>query len=636
MTWLETTRRPAVALALVGVSGFAGGAVFLPAVAQSAEPRDPMALLVSGLFGACAYLLLWLAASALLARPTGVTAGGLMRRTALVFAVSLAPLISYFPYLIYRTGLEGESVELPPLGTRYSSIALLVWSLILLAVLLRLTLSSDESRLLDRLTRRPALTLIIMMALWLVVFFVLDLVKDRYMQVNTLNSAVFSEAMLDITDSRGFMYGSVALVDGASIFGVHINAIFLFILPIFRLFPDYRTLLFLSDLALALAAWPFYLLARRHFSTAMSLMFAAMFLLHPVISAQPGRSDFSEIRFMPVLFLTTFYLFEARRFWWFCAAALGLMTVREDMGLFVAFFGIYALLRRYPLKWILTPLAGGLAWFAISVTVLLPRLSPTGTAIRSTVRYSALGSNGAEIAKTLIFRPWKAVQAALSTSSHLGAAYGLFLTTGAGLPFLSAAVLLAVPAVSELLFQQTTTLVNFMAMPAAASLLVAYIYGLSRLDRIAHRRWNLTAGATASVVGVITVFLALAPFHTWFNADLYRPRYNYEAALQAFSMVPEDASVRLPEFMLAYAKPTQNLGGYLQASYQKEQEGIVTVNQNYLIIDRRIPMRTGDNRYYEGLIDVTEYILNSPDFRKVYGKDDIELYVRNGYEPVNT
>lgn len=634
MTALKICRSRTMAAILVGASGFGGWMVFIPSCLEAAPARHPSTLIASGSAGAVTYILLWLAVSALLSGHSGQPAGDLIRRTGKIFAVSLAPLISYFPYLVYRTSLVGESVEVPPLGPTLSAVILLLWSLALLAVLLRLTLSKKDSPLLTRLTRRPAVTLAIMMTTWLVVFFILDVLKDQYMHVTTLNSAVFSEAMLNVTDSRGLMFSHLALSEGSSIFGAHINAIFLLILPLFRLFPDYRWLLFISDVALALAAWPVYLLARRHFSTAISLLFAAMFLFHPIVTAQPGRSDLSELRFVPVLFLTAFYLFETRRFWWFAGAALLLMTIREDMGLFVAFFGIYALMRRYPLKWILAPLGVGLVWFLVSVAVLLPHLSPTGTAVRSTVRYTALGSNGVEIAKTLFFRPWKVAQVATSTPSHIGAAYGLLISLGMGIPLLSGAVVLAIPAVAELLFQQTTNLINFMAVPALATLLVAYMDGLSRLDRICRRRWHLKAGTTAAVLGVLLFFLALAPFHTWFNPDLYRPRYNYEAAREAFGMIPDDARIRLPEFMLAYARPAQTLSGYHQATYQEDLAGGFVIKDDYLIIDRRIPARTGDNRYYNGLEDITDYLMQSPDFRKVYERDDIELYVRNGFNPV--
>lgn len=624
----------AVAIAAVALAGAVAGAIFLPSVTESATPRSPGTLAPGALAGAVIWLLLWLIVAALLSGRLQEKTGSLLNRTGIVLAVSLAPLISYLPYLIYRTGLEGDIATLPPLGTRPSAILLLIWSLLLLAALLRLTLGSSESRLVGLLTRKPAWTLGALMLVWLVVFFILDVTKLQYMQVTTVNSALFREAMLDVTDPRGFMWSNLLYDSGNTIFSVHINAIFLFLLPLFRIWPDYRWLLLISDVALALSAWPAYLIARRHFSTAVSLLIAAMLLLHPIMTAQPGLSDFSELRFLPVLFLTACYFFERKKLLLFAIAAFFVLTIREDMGLFVAFFGLYALVRRYPWQWVVLPLAAGLGWFVALGSVLLPRLAPSGTAARAALRYANLGSSGSEIAKTLLFKPWKAIEAAFSTPSHIGVAYGLFISFGLGIPLLSASVILAVPAVSELMFQSTTNLVNFMALPAVPALIFAYTNGLARFDRIAQRRWNLTAGRTAAIAAVFFFFLGLSTFHAWFNPDLYRPRYNYDAAREALAMVPEDGSVMMPEFMLAYGKQSQIVRGFHQIAYELDLRNTYHVSEDYVIVDRRIPSRDADNRYYTGLRDVTELLAGSPDYRKVYSQDDIELFVKNGKEPV--
>ena len=141
--------------------------------------------------------------------------------------------------------------------------------------------------------------------------------QDAIHAGQSVNSALFAEAMPHVFDPRGFMYSNLLHAEGAPLFGVHVNAIFIFLVPLFRVWPDYRLLLFISDVALALSAIPAYLIARRYFSAAVSLLLAAMVILHPIMMAQPGRSDISELRFMPVLFLTAFYLFEKRRFWCF-------------------------------------------------------------------------------------------------------------------------------------------------------------------------------------------------------------------------------------------------------------------------------------------------------------------------------
>ncbi|GBE57318.1 hypothetical protein BMS3Abin01_00230 [bacterium BMS3Abin01] len=618
---------------LVVTSGFLGGAVFLPGLSRAGVTAG--SCLAGGLIGSLALTVIWLIASALLAGRAGSTAKEMSRRLSTWFALGLLPLIMYFPYMYYRTGLEGDSVELPPLDSRSSVILLLLWSLLLLAVLLHLDISTSETRLERWISRHPEKVLITMMVVWLVIFFPLDVLKDQYMHTTTINSAFFKQSMLHVFDARGLFFGESSLGHGATLFATHINAIFFFITPIFRIWPDYRWLLFISDVALVLSAIPAYYLARRYFAAGTSLLLTLMVLLHPIMAAQPGRSDFSEIRFAPVLILTMFYFFQSRRFWLFVAFSLMLMTIREDMSLIVAFVGIYALLIRRSPRWVLTPIIGGVGYFAAANFYLLPLFNPQGRAVRADVRYSALGSSGSEILKTIIFKPWKAIGIALSTPSHIGAVYGLALTFGLGIPLLSGAVLLAITPVSELLFQSTTTLVNFMALPTFATLMIAFILGLARLDRFCQKRWLTRRGRAGLTVGVVMFFLCLSVSHTWFNPGLYRPRYNYNEALEAFQMIPDDASIMLPEFMLVYGKPDQALGSFHQITYQLEEDGGFEVTADYVLIDLRIPERTGDNRYYNGLIEVTEFVSCSPDYSKVFERNDIALYVRKNIVPAN-
>jgi hypothetical protein len=425
------------------------------------------------------------------------------------------------------------------------------------------------------------------------------------------------------------MFSDLLQVNGSSLFGIHINAIFILITPLFRIWPDYKFLIFLSDVALALSAWPLYLIARRHFSKALSLLFAGMFLLHPIVTAQPGLSDISELRFMPILFFSAFYFFETGRFWWFAGMAGLMLTIREDMGLFVIFFGVYAVLTRRELKWILTPLFAGLSWFVFMGAWLLPRLNPAGSAVRATVRYSRLGSSGREIVRNLLFKPWIAVQAAFSTPSHIGVVYGLLLTLGCGIPLLSATIVFAIPAAAELLFQEQTNLINFTAIPAVTTLMIPLVYGLARLDRITSRRFGLREGKTAAAAGVVIFFLGLSAFHTWFNPEAYTPRYNYDAALEALHQVPDSAKVIMPEYMLVYGSTSQTVRGYHQITYAQEMEGRIVLDEDYVILDRHVPARKGEGRYFQGLSDATDFVISSPDFRLVYSRDDIELYVRN-------
>lgn len=603
-----------LSLLAVAVAGFAGGAVFLPALLEKTPVTAAGMMLVAGGMGALLYASLWLLLSAIVSRRYNMDRATFMKRSGSWFAVSLLPLILYFPYLAIRSGLASDSAELPPLASRPTAIILLVWSLLLLAILLRLNFGSQQSRFVDWVERHPKKLLTAMVIIWVVVFYPLDVLKDHYMQVTTVNSALFIESFHNLADERGVMFSNLLFGDGASVLAVHANIILFFLLPFFYVWPDYKMLLLVSDIALALAAVPLFLIARRHFSAAVSLLLSAMLLLHPIYTAQPGRSDFSEMRFMPLLFLAAFYLFEKKRFWAFALTTLLLMTIREDMGLFVAFFGLYALFRRRSLKWVLGPVLWGLAWFTIMFKILIPDLSPSGTSARATLRYAGAAGE-------LIMRPF-------STPSHIGVLYGLFITFGLGLPLLSSAVVLAIPVTAEILLQKHTTLVSFMSLPTVPILMVALALGLKRFASFLHERRGLPVGKAAAGVALLIFFVSTSAFHTWFNPGLYTPRYNYDAAVEALDMIPDDAQVMLPEFTLIYGKAGQTVRGYHQIEYQMELEGDFNITEDYLLIDRRMPTETAGTRYYKGLQGVAAYLEASPDFQVEFEKDDLQLYVR--------
>lgn len=594
----------------VALSGFAGGLIFLAALQNN--NTQPGTLAVAGITGAFAYLGFWLILSSIAAPNLSLKTGAFLQRSGAWFAIALLPLVLYLPYLVYRSGATQESAELPPLASPATAIILLAWSLLLLAALLRLNFKTGPDRTAVWIEKHARFLLIVMIVIWVAVFFPLDVLKNHFMHVTTVNSALFIEGLLNLNDERGFMFSNLLYGNGSSVLAVHANFILLlFAAPVY-FWPDYRLLLLVSDIALALGAIPLYLIGRRYFSAAVSLLLAAMYLFHPILTAQPGRSDFSEIRFVPLLFLFAFYFFERKRFWAFALAAFLLMTIREDMGLFVAFFGIYSLWHRRSPRWVLAPIAAGLIWFFVMYKLLLPGLSPTGTSARAAIRYGASFSE-------LIIRP-------ISTPSHIGVLYGLFTTFGLGLPLLSPVIILALPVLAEILLQKHTTLVNFMTLPAVPILMVSLIFGMNNFARFLSRRWLLSFNKSTACMAIIVFFISASAFHTWFNPGLYAPRYNYEAAISALELIPDDSSVVLPEFAFAHARHEQTVRGYHQIEYQKEIEGDFILDEDYVLLDQRWPVSLRSIRYYNGLRLASERLATSSEYRLIFEDCDLQLY----------
>jgi len=193
-----------------------------------------------------------------------------------------------------------------------------------------------------------------------------------------------------------------------SIFGAHLYLITLLILPIYAIFQNPLTLLFLQSIFLGLAAFPLYLLARTKLNKTFSLSLVVAYLLYPSLGYINLFESHFEIYEIFFLFFTLYY-FEKERFRSFLVFVLLTLFCKENASLVVFTFGIYALIRRRSKKWILVPLLVGAAWFFLSVKVIIPyfakdaKLYPGGFIF--SLYYGHLGSNLFEMAKTVILHP---------------------------------------------------------------------------------------------------------------------------------------------------------------------------------------------------------------------------------------
>ena len=115
------------------------------------------------------------------------------------------------------------------------------------------------------------------------------------------------------------------------------------LVPGYAVFPTPYFLLIAQTLALALGAWPLYLLAQKVIGRKpLSLLLVFLYLLYPSLHWS-NFYDFHEITFFIPLFLAAFYFAETRRWGWagifFALAA----STKEDAILAVMFAGIYFL-----------------------------------------------------------------------------------------------------------------------------------------------------------------------------------------------------------------------------------------------------------------------------------------------------
>ncbi len=323
----------------------------------------------------------------------------------------------------------------------------------------------------------------------------------------------------------------------------HVEPIFLLVSAFYWLWDDVRTLFVLQAAALALGAWPIYLLARRKIggsaaapSTRMAekagLVFAAAYLLTPALQA-PAAAEFHALPLAVPLIAWALWAVEDRRWIQFIVASVLVMSVQEGMALVAAALGIYATVheiwharagasaaevsgRRRRLSGTVVGSAIfilGLAWFYVTTFVIIPHYAGLAYGIGQTpyaARFGELGDSFGGVLRSLATRPLTVLRIVLEPL-RLRYLFGLLIPTalmglfGAeilliGLPLLLANLLNTFPL-------QYSGELHYSA-PLVPVFTFAAVVGLTRLTR-KYRFWRESFQVNRRPVSGLALALAL-------------------------------------------------------------------------------------------------------------------------------
>lgn len=168
----------------------------------------------------------------------------------------------------------------------------------------------------------------------------------------------------------GATYGTA---DGSlhSQFGIHFSPFFLALEPIYRWRPEAITLLGLQAAFLGLAALPLFALARRRVGSAGAGVLALAWLLQPLVIGAP-LTGFHDLAFAPLFIFTAFWAMARERGLIYLAATLLLLSIREDLALFVIGMGFAAMFLKAPGRYALGSIVLGAAWLAVTTIGVMP------------------------------------------------------------------------------------------------------------------------------------------------------------------------------------------------------------------------------------------------------------------------
>ena len=263
----------------------------------------------------------------------------------------------------------------------------------------------------------------------------------------------YNQAFSTTVTAHGFFYYTADLPsgNGGHLLATHASLILLVLLPIYAAAPAPPTLLVLQTVGVALAAVPFYFLARKEIaSERWAVFFAVLFLANPVVLGVLWY-DFHPEAFLPLGVLSAILFYRLRRWRLFLGCWFLTLIVIETAAPLLIAFVVLALLgdyfsnrtswrtawKRVPLAvWV--ALAAAILWLCLTATALPGALGANGAYSASYgINFSVLGAKSIlEVIPTAVLHPSQAV-AALSFGAKGKVLYVvLFLVSFGCLPLL--------------------------------------------------------------------------------------------------------------------------------------------------------------------------------------------------------
>lgn len=211
----------------------------------------------------------------------------------------------------------------------------------------------------------------------------------HYFDLGIMNQTVYNTFMafktgdysrfLELTNPHGF--------DQIKRMAIHNDVFLAFLAPLYFIYSGPETLLIIQTVAVGLGALAVYGISKIVFDKVryarlIAVFFSCAYLLYPPLQ-RANQFDFHAVVLATPLLLFMYLLYLQKRFVlsFLCAMALALM--KEQIGLTLAFFGVFALLQngiprrkkeysRNGAVFGATLIVMGIGWFILSMTYIIP------------------------------------------------------------------------------------------------------------------------------------------------------------------------------------------------------------------------------------------------------------------------
>jgi len=428
-----------------------------------------------------------------------------------------------------------------------------------------------------------------------VLFGALALLRHWTFHSTASDLAVFDQVLWNTLHGR-FMESTLSLARCVphSFFGDHFSPALLLILPLYVVAPRPETLILVQTVALAIGVWPIYLMARRFLPTSeQRLVWVAAYLLSAPL-AFIALYDFHEITLAVAPLGFAMYFLATRRAVPMMVCLVIALLAKEEVALIGVGFGVaLAFQRRWGASAVV--IAGSSVAFVVTLKLIIPAFA-AGAPYQYLGRYASLGRDEAEIARTLLLDPLRAL--AVLGTGEVGSKVVFVLSLfgpGLGLALRSKwALLPSIPPLGYLMLSDyggQHTLHNQYGAPLIPLALGASILGVASLGE----RWRRRAatGVLASSIVLAFAFGGL-PFSLNFadaflrgepdrapsGAPILARESRYAPFLAAMRAIPADVAVSSRDFFTTQIP---------QRRFNYNLIGLDVCDAQYVILDYAAP-----------------------------------------------
>ena len=354
-----------------------------------------------------------------------------------------------------------------------------------------------------------------------------------------------------VSDKGMLSYAPGRVKGWESHFAVHFTPILFLFIPIYIIFPGPLVLLYIEVVAIGLSALFLYLIAQSAFKDQFFPALVAIIYLFFRQQLIGLMHDFHTELLFPVFLLGAYYFLAVRKrpFLFLLFLSLALL-VKEDIGIYLFFFGIFAAFKLKERRLGLLTSAAALGYVLLALTLIIPFFRHQSGASGFYLYGSIYGQEGGslfQIMANILAHPALLFQG-IDFGSFLRILAWNILLPLLFVPLLSWFGLLLIPPLAVMLFSKIPQMYTFgihYSMIFLPFLFLALIYGMKNLREVWDRRFQGERRGGVIVLSLALLLGNLANSNFWrtIQPSRYRALSSYSDAKQLMAMIPPEASV---------------------------------------------------------------------------------------------